>query len=82
MLPDLNTFPMCSSELVTCVPKGSPLAARSSLSLSDFDGQNLIVNEYTKDTTEVHEAGEKVFLNFDPQRISVYEAESEEVITC
>ena len=27
-------------------------------------------------------AGEKVFLNFDPSRISVYEAESEEVITC
>ena len=46
------------------------------------DGQNLIVNEYTKDTSEVHEAGEKVFLNFDPTRISVYEAESEEVITC
>jgi len=46
------------------------------------DGQNLIVNEYTKDTTSVHAAGEKVFLNFDPTRISVYEAESEEVITC
>ena len=46
------------------------------------DGQSLIVNEYTKDTNEVHEAGEKVFLNFDPTRISVYEAESEEVITC
>ena len=46
------------------------------------DGQNLVVNEYTKDTTTVHEAGEKVFLNFDPTRISVYEAESEEVITC
>ncbi len=46
------------------------------------DGQSLIVNEYTKDTTEVHEAGEKVFLNFDPTRVSVYEAESEEVITC
>lgn len=38
----LNTFPMCDSDLVTCVPKDSPLAARSSLSLSDFDGQNLI----------------------------------------
>ena len=46
------------------------------------DGQSLIVNEYTKDTNEIHEAGEKVFLNFDPTRISVYEAESEEVITC
>ncbi len=46
------------------------------------DGQNLIVNEYTKDTSEVHADGEKVFLNFDPNRISIYEAESEEVITC
>ncbi len=45
------------------------------------DGQDLIVNEYTKDTIAVHEAGEKVFLNFDPARVSVYEAESEEVIT-
>ncbi len=42
----LNTFPMCSSELVTCVPKDSPLAARSSLRLSDFDGQNLIVMKH------------------------------------
>ena len=42
----LNTFPMCSSELVTCVPKDSPLAARSSLHLSDFDGQNLIVMKH------------------------------------
>ena len=39
----LNTFPMCSSELVTCVPTDSPLAARSTLRLSDFDGENLIV---------------------------------------
>ncbi len=46
------------------------------------DGQNLIVNEYTKDTTELHETGEKVFLSFDPSRISVYEAESGEVVTC
>ncbi|MCR5576954.1 MAG: ABC transporter ATP-binding protein [Oscillospiraceae bacterium] len=46
------------------------------------NGRSLIVNEYTKDTTKVHEAGEKVFLNFDPTRISVYEAESGEVITC
>ena len=46
------------------------------------DGQNLVVNEYTKDTTEVYAAGEKVFLRFDPQRINVYAAESGEVITC
>ena len=69
---------------------GMPGEVQFSTFLGDFieyevrlnDGQNLIVNEYTKDTTEVHEAGEKVFLNFDPLRISVYEADSEEVITC
>lgn len=42
----LNTFPMCSSELVTCVPSDSPLAARQSLRLSDFDGQNLLVMKH------------------------------------
>ena len=70
--------------------KGLPGEVMFSTFLGDFieyevklaDGQNLIVNEYTKDTNVVHEAGEKVFLNFDPNRISVYEAESEEVITC
>ena len=69
---------------------GMPGEVQFSTFLGDFieyevrlnDGQNLIVNEYTKDTTEVHEAGERVFLNFDPNRISIYEAESEEVITC
>ena len=45
------------------------------------DGQNLIVNEYTKDTTDVHQDGERVFLRFDPLRISLYEAESEEVLS-
>ena len=28
------------------------------------DGQNLIVNEYTKDTTEIHSDGEQVHLSF------------------
>ena len=45
------------------------------------DGQNLIVNEYTKDTTEVHADGERVFLSFDPARISLYEELSEEVLS-
>ena len=69
---------------------GMPGTVQFSTFLGDFieyevqldDGQNLIVNEYTKDTTEVHEDGEKVFLNFDPARISVYKADTEEVITC
>jgi iron(III) transport system ATP-binding protein len=45
------------------------------------DGQNLIVNEYTKDTTEVHTDGERVFLSFDPTRISLYQADTEEVLS-
>ena len=69
---------------------GLPGEVQFSTFLGDFveyevklnDGQSLIVNEYTKDTIAVHEAGEKVYLNFDPTRISVYEAETEEVITC
>ena len=69
---------------------GMPGEVQFSTFLGDFieyevrlaDGQQLTVNEYTKDTTTVHENGEKVFLNFDAERISVYEAESEEVITC
>jgi len=45
------------------------------------NGQNLIVNEYTKDTTAVHSDGERVCLSFDPARISLYEAETEEVLS-
>ena len=71
-------------------PEGMPGEVQFSTFLGDFieyevllnNGQSLTVNEYTKDTTTVHENGEKVFLNFDPERISVYEAGSEEVITC
>ncbi len=44
------------------------------------NGQNLIVNEYTKDTT-VHPDGERVYLSFDPARISLYEAGTEEVLS-
>ncbi len=44
------------------------------------DGQSLIVNEYTKDTTAVHTDGESVHLSFDPLRISLYDA-SEEVLS-
>ncbi len=45
------------------------------------NGQSLIVNEYTKDTTEVHSDGERVFLHFDPTRISLYRADTEEVLS-
>jgi len=45
------------------------------------DGQLLIVNEYTKDTHDTHEDGEKVHISFDPERISLYTKDSEEVIS-
>ena len=45
-----------------------------------FDGQTLIINEYTKDTARVHEVGEKVFISFDATRISLYN-EAEEVLS-
>ena len=45
------------------------------------DGQNLIVNEYTKDTSDVHEDGERVFISFDPEKISLYAKDTEEVIS-
>ncbi len=44
-------------------------------------GQSLIVNEYTKDTTNLHTDGERVFVRFDPSRISLYQADTEEVLS-
>jgi len=46
------------------------------------DGQTLIINEYTKDTSTVHQAGEEVFIHFDANRISLYagDADGEEGI--
>jgi len=45
------------------------------------NGQSLIVNEYTKDTASVHEDGKRVHLSFDPGRISLYIAETGEVLS-
>ena len=45
------------------------------------NGQSLIVNEYTKDTTQTHCDGERVHLSFDPGRVSLYRADTEEVIS-
>ena len=45
------------------------------------DGQNLIVNEYTKDTSDVHKEGERVFISFDPEKINLYSKETSEVIS-
>ena len=32
-----------------------------------------LMNEYTKDTTSMHDLGEKVFIRFDAARISLYD---------
>ena len=45
------------------------------------NGQSLIVNEYTKDTATVHEDGTRVHLSFDPNRVSLYVAETGEVLS-
>ena len=45
------------------------------------NGQSLIVNEYTKDTASVHEDGKRVHLSFDPNRVSLYVAETGEVLS-
>ena len=45
------------------------------------NGQSLIVNEYTKDTADVHEDGKRVHLSFDPGRVSLYVAETGEVLS-
>ena len=68
--------------------KGMPGTVLFSTFLGDFieyeveldDGQMLIINEYTKDTTSVHEVGEKVHISFDATRISLYD-DAEEVLS-
>ena len=68
---------------------GMPGTIQFSTFLGDFieyevkldDGQDLIVNEYTKDTSDVHDAGELVRLRFDAGRISLYAAGTGEVLS-
>ncbi len=69
--------------------KGLPGKILFSTFLGDFieyeieldDGRTLTVNEYTKDAVKLHEDGETVHLSFDPQRVSLYDAESGEVLS-
>lgn len=68
---------------------GIPGIVQFSTFLGDFveyevlleDEQSLIINEYTKDVTDVYEDGTKVFISFDPKRISLYDAETQEVLS-
>ncbi|MGM9588806.1 MAG: ABC transporter ATP-binding protein [Faecousia sp.] len=45
------------------------------------NGQCVVVNEYTKDSTLVHADGDEVYLNFDPNRVSLYVAQTGEVLS-
>jgi len=68
---------------------GMPGKVQFSTFLGDFveyevtlnDGQNLTINEYTKDHQTVYENGKDVFISFDPNRVSLYAADSEEVLS-
>ena len=69
--------------------EGMPGTIQLSTFLGDFveyevlldDGQLITVNEYTKDNSNVYADGEKVHLSFDPNRVSLYDAETEEVLS-
>jgi len=69
--------------------EGMPGTIRFSTFLGDFveyevvldDGQELIINEYTKDHSEILENNQKVFIAFDPNRVSLYDRETEEVLS-
>ena len=45
------------------------------------NGQALLLNEYTKDTASVYSDGERVHVSFDPNRVSLYVAETGEVLS-
>ena len=68
---------------------GMPGQVTLSTFLGDFiqyevmldDGQELTVNDYTKDTDIRHADGERVCIGFDPVRVSLYTADTEEVLS-
>lgn len=68
--------------------RGLPGQVTLSVFLGDFfeyeilldNGQTIQLNEYTKDTTDMHADGERVFIGFDPDRISLYTKEDGEVL--
>ena len=46
------------------------------------NGQTLQLNEYTKDVHTVRPDGERVFVNFNTEAVSIYDADTLEVISC
>lgn len=45
-------------------------------------GQTIQLNEYTKDVRHLRTDGQQVFVNFDTDAVSIYNAENLEVISC
>ena len=70
--------------------KGIPGTITLALFLGDFiqyeikleNDQIIELNEYTKDTDSARKVGESVFIEFNPRQVSLYEKESEEVLSC
>ena len=68
---------------------GMPATVMFSTFLGDFveyevqldNGQALQINEYTKDTDHVYEDGAAVRVSFDPNRVSLYVKDTQEVIS-
>ena len=70
--------------------KGLPGIISISTFLGDFveyeitlaNGEMLQLNEYTKDTDELRPDGQEVFVSFSPTQVSIYAADSGEVLSC
>lgn len=70
--------------------KGLPGTITLSTFLGDFieyeielqNGQVIQLNEYTKDVQEVRPDGQRVYVNFDTNAVSIYDAQTQEVISC
>ena len=70
--------------------KGIPGKITLSIFLGDFiqyevelvNGQVIELNEYTKDVDLIRPDGEQVYISMQPDKVSLYEKESKEVLSC
>ena len=70
--------------------RGIPGTISLALFLGDFvqyeirleNDQIIELNEYTQDTERTRTVGETVYIDFNPRQISLYEKESQEVLSC
>lgn len=77
-------------EQVLFASEGIAATIDFSIFLGDFieyeiklaSGQMLQLNEYTKDVNEVRPSGQEVFLGFDTAKVSLYAADTGEVLSC